>query len=78
MSNVKFKLNRAGVRELLRSSEMTNVCCGYAEDIRNRCGEGYEVSTYTGTNRVNTSVMAATTEARIDNARNNTLLKARR
>ena len=77
MSKVKFVLNRAGVRELLRSPEAGNVCKSYAEAIRNRAGNGYEVDTYVGTNRANASVYAATYEARKDNLDNNTLLKAR-
>ena len=77
MSKVKFELNRAGVRELLRSPEAMSVCRTHANAIRNRAGEGYEVDTYTGTNRVNASVYAATYEARQDNYENNTLLKAR-
>ena len=77
MSRVKFVLNGAGVRELLRSQEAMNVCRTYADAVRNRAGEGYEISTYVGTNRVNASVYAATYEARKDNYENNTLLKAR-
>ena len=78
MSKVVFKLDKAGVRELLQSAEMEAICRGHAEDIRGRCGDGYEVSTYTGKTRVNASVIAATPDARRDNAKNNTLLKARR
>jgi hypothetical protein len=77
MSKVKFELNRAGVRELLRSQEALNVCRTHADAVRNRAGEGYEVSTYVGANRANASVYAATYEARRDNYENNTLLKAR-
>ena len=77
MSKVRFELNKAGVRELLRSQEMMTVCKEYAERIRSRAGAGYEVSTYVGTNRVNASVYADTYEARRDNYENNTLLKAR-
>ena len=76
MSKVKFELNRAGVRELLRSPEAASVCRSYAENIKGRAGEGYEVTTYTGRNRVNASVHAETYEARKDNYDNNTLLKA--
>lgn len=78
MSKVKFKLNRAGVRELMRSHEMMNVCRSYAEGIKGRAGDGYEVTTYVGANRVNASVHAETYEARKDNYDNNTLLKALR
>jgi hypothetical protein len=77
MSKVKFKLNRAGVRALLKSQEAMNVVTGYAYSIRSRCGEGYEVTYMTGKSRVNASVAAMTPEARRDNAKNNTLLKAR-
>ncbi len=76
MSKVDFKLNRAGVRELLKSQEMASICRNYADGVRGRAGEGYEVTTYTGRNRVNASVHAETYEARKDNYDNNTLLKA--
>lgn len=76
MSNIKFELDRAGVRSLLQSSEMASICEGYAQQVRNRCGNGYEVSTYTGKTRVNASVHAETKEAKRDNWENNTLLKA--
>lgn len=76
MSNMKFKLNSAGVRELLQSAQMAAVCEEHANAIAGRCGPGYEVTTYTGSTRVNASVHAATPEARRENARNNTLLKA--
>ena len=76
MSKVKFELDRAGVRELLQSSAIAGVCLNYANGVRGRAGEGYEVTTYVGRNRVNASVHAATYEARKDNYDNNTLLKA--
>lgn len=76
MSKVKFELDRAGVRELLRSPEAASVCRSYAENVKGRAGEGYEVTTYTGRNRANASVHAETYEARKDNYDNNTLLKA--
>ena len=76
MSKVRFELNRAGVRDLLRSQEAMNVCENEASRIAMRAGEGYEVTTHVGVNRVNASVMASTPEARRDNSRNNTLLKA--
>lgn len=76
MSKVKFELDRGGVRELLRSQESLSVCQGYANEIRGRVGDGYEVTTYVGRNRANASVHAETYEARKDNYDNNTLLKA--
>ncbi len=42
MSKMRFKLNRAGVRELLKSPEMQAVLTDKANGIRNRAGDGYE------------------------------------
>lgn len=39
----KIKLNRAGVRRLLKSKEMQAICTEHAEEIAARCGEGYAV-----------------------------------
>lgn len=74
--SVKVVLNGKGVRELLKSQGMMNVCTAQASKIMERCGDGYEMSNYVGKNRVNVSVTASTYEARRDNIRNNTLLKA--
>lgn len=76
MSKVDFKLNRKGVRELLRSQEAMNICVEYATAVQGRAGEGYEVTTRVGRNRVNASVHADTYLSRKDNYENNTLLKA--
>ncbi|MDO5415243.1 MAG: hypothetical protein Q4F78_07235 [Bacillota bacterium] len=77
MGSFRFKLNRAGVGELLKSQEAANVCTEFANAIRDRCGEGYEVSTQVGgKTRSNASVMAVTVEARRENLENNTLEKA--
>ena len=76
MSNFKFKLNRSGVRELMRSPEMMAVCSQYAQTAMQSLGDGYEVSTYTGKNRVNAQIAAKTYEAKKENAENNTILKA--
>lgn len=74
--SLKFELNREGVKELLQSAEMGEICESYARDVQARAGEGYEVNTYVGETRVNASVHAGTYEARRDNFENNTLLKA--
>lgn len=75
-NKVKFQLNRAGVRELMKSPEMMEVCRNYAESAVNRLGDGYETSTYVGKNRVNAEVKAVTYQAAADNLRNNSILKA--
>ena len=76
MGNVEFKLNREGVRELLKSQEMMNICSDYANNAQGRLGEGYEVTTMTGKNRVNAEVRAVSYKARKENNRDNTILKA--
>lgn len=73
---VKIELNSEGVRDLLRSPEMLAVCEEHAQEAVSRLGDGYEVSSYTGRNRVNASVVAVTREAIAENSADNTVLKA--
>ena len=73
MSKMKFKLNRAGVRELMRSEEMKEVLMSYAREIADEAGEGYEP--YLGRNRYNIRVETAEENAYKDNLKNNTLEK---
>lgn len=76
MSKMQFKLNRSGVGQLLKSAEMQSVLNERATEIKNRCGNGYEQDVYIGSNRANAMVVASTYQAKADNSRNNTLLKA--
>lgn len=76
MSKMKFKLNRAGVAELMKSEAMQAVLADKAKDVRSRCGEGYEQDTYVGKTRANAMVSATTYQAKSDNMKNNTILKA--
>ncbi len=76
MAKGKLKLRKEGVKEMLLSDEIKEVCEDQAEKVRARAGDGYEVSTYKGTNRVNASVRPVTQEAYKDNLENNTLMKA--
>lgn len=71
MSNFTFELNREGVKELLKSEEMMNVCKSYAEDIQSRYDGPSEISEYVGKNRVNVSI-----EIPYEDALDNGLLKA--
>ena len=73
---MKFKLNSDGVRELLKSQEMQSVLSEKATGIKNRCGEGYTQDVYVGKNRANAMVKAETYQAKRDNLKNNTILKA--
>lgn len=76
MASMKFKLNRAGVRQLMRSSEMQEILEKKASAIKGRAGEGYEQDMYVGRNRANAMVRASTYQAKKDNLENNTILKA--
>ena len=60
MSNesIRVELNSAGVRALLKSSEMVGLCESLANQVKGRYGAGAKVSTHTGVNRVNASVYA--------------------
>lgn len=73
---LKIELDRAGVRELMRSREMSDICAGYAHDAQDRLGTGYEVTLRTGKNRVNAEVAAVSEKAKQENSRSNTILKA--
>ena len=72
----KIKLNRAGVRKLLRSSEMQAICTEHAEEIAARCGAGYATDAVTMPTRAIATVYPKTVEARKDNHKNNTIEKA--
>lgn len=76
MSKFEFKLNKAGVKELLKSPEMQGILNEKASSIRSRCGDGYSNDVRAGKNRAVAMVKADTPDARNDNAENNTILKA--
>ncbi len=76
MSKMKFKLNKPGVRELLKSAEMQALLEEKATGIKNRCGDGYEQDVYVGRKRANAMVYPSSYEAAQDNLKNNTILKA--
>jgi len=76
MSDLRFKLNRAGVAELMKSGAMQGILKSHANEIKNRAGTGFEQDIYVGKNRANARVWASTREARSDNLKNNTLLKS--
>ena len=75
MSNVQVKLNKAGVRELLRSGEVMDMLKSEAVERAGVAGTGYTVNTFVGRNRCNAEIVAETYEARRDNLKNNTLLR---
>lgn len=76
MGKVKFELNREGVRELMLSPEMQSGLESLGGEVLGRLGEGYETETYRGKNRYNVEVKAVTFQARRENMKDNTILKA--
>lgn len=76
MSKMKFKLNRAGVSSLLKGEAMQTLLTEKASGIRGRLGAGYNQDVHVGKNRANAMVWPDTYEARRDNLKNNSLLKA--
>ena len=76
MSKVKVKLNSSGIRELLKSAPISGACEEEAKKIQQRAGEGFEVQSRTYPERKGAAVIAATSEARQRNYKDNTLLKA--
>ena len=76
MSKMEFKLNRAGVRSLMQSEEMQSTLKNKASDAVSRLGPGYESDVYIGKNRANAMVYADSFEAKRDNSKNNSILKA--
>lgn len=74
MSKVRFELDRAGVRALMRSPEMQAVLKARADTVKDRCGDGYEA--YVAATRAVAVVETATPQAVDDNSAHNTLLKA--
>ena len=74
MSKVRFELDRAGVRALMRSPEMQAVLKARADTVKGRCGDGYEA--YVAQTRAVAVVETATPQAVDDNSAHNTLLKA--
>lgn len=76
MSNTKFVLNRAGVRQLMQSKEMQSILEDKASQAVQRLGTGYKSDKYVGKNRANAMVYADSFFAKLDNAKNNSILKA--
>ena len=76
MAKVRFELNREGVRELLKSSEMENILDDYASAVVNNAGEGFKKEFYSGTNRNSYTIVPGNADAHFKNIRENTLIKA--
>lgn len=78
IKQVKVVLNKKGVRDLLKSQEIMNVCTELAYKAASKLGDGYLVTYQTGKNRVNASIKAVTPKARQEQLSDNTIIKALR
>lgn len=81
MAKMRFTLNRAGVRQLMKSQEALSVCKQHADSTCSALGgvaSGYTVTTRVGKTRANAEVAAFTKDAIRDCYENNTILKALR
>lgn len=76
MSNVKFKLNSAGIREMLKSSDVQSMISEVGTKVVTRAGEGYELKTSIRPTRVVATIAPNTVKAHFDNLKHNVLLKA--
>lgn len=73
---VRVKLKKKGVKELLRSDEMRNVCAQRAQNAMAHLGPGYETNTYVGKTRANAGIRAKTRQARSDALKNGSIWRA--
>ena len=80
MANVKVKMNRAGVREVLQSDGVQNDLLARAKAIAASAnassGGGYAADVIAGKNRARAVVKATDRNSAFDNSRNNTLAKS--
>lgn len=75
MSNIKVKLIKSGVSDLLKSPEVKNMLREHAKATLENLGDGYGTRE-TLTDRAGVNVFAETYKARYENLNENTILKA--
>lgn len=76
MSNVKFTLNRSGVGELLKGSEMQNLLTKLGNDVASRAGDDYKSVASVKPTRAISTIMPDSVKAHYENLKHNTLLNA--
>lgn len=72
----KLELNRSGVGELLKSSELSEALESLGTEIAASCGEGYSVNKVNAGTRRIVIISTETKAAYQDNLENDTLLHA--
>lgn len=76
MNNLEIVLNSEGVRELLKSKEMSELCKEKAEKVQKKAGKGFATQRRNYRERTGYAVVSKTYEAKRKNLKENTLLKA--
>lgn len=76
MSKTKVELNLQGINELMKGAEVQAELGRRASEMAVRCGEGYNSRVHLANWIAIANVYAETDEAKRDNLKNNTLLKA--
>ena len=76
MAKVKIILNKAGVRELLKSQEAGNMCMEYANQVQERAGQHYKAEPRRYPERTGAAVFPSDSEGFYENLRNNTLVRS--
>lgn len=67
MANVRIELNSAGIRDLLKSSELSAVCEAQAQKMTQATGVKYVSDVYVGRTRVNAKGVRRVTDDRDNN-----------
>lgn len=75
-NDFEFKLNSAGVRQLLKSEEMQSILSEYGSEIASNAGSGFEKDERVYKKRAVVNVYPKTEHARIKDYKENALLKA--
>lgn len=76
MSNMKFKLNGAGVSELLRSPEMQAILEEKGKVVADGAGEGFELKMSSGQTRASATISTTDIKSMARNNKHNILLNA--
>ena len=76
MSKVKIELNLEGINEMMKSGPIQGAVLEAGQAVAAAAGEGYAAEVHQANWVAISNVYAETPEAKRDNLRNNTLLKA--
>ncbi|WP_311342816.1 hypothetical protein [Corynebacterium riegelii] len=72
---VRYKPNRAGLREVLASPEVASLVSDHAERVAARCGDGFVASQRMGKTRQRAIVYPDTWSAKHRDARENVMVR---